>query len=106
MAAHMPVVVENFVEVVDTAGLAPVDRLAVPAVNTLYLVEAVLSGSERSWENCHYQHVQAFHNLDKNSWYQGRVHCNLCKHVWWIGPSYFSFHNWLKMVSTSLSNLE
>jgi len=43
----MPVVVENFVEAVDTAGQAPVDRLAVPAVNTLYLV-AALSVSERS----------------------------------------------------------
>jgi hypothetical protein len=87
----MPVVVENFVEVVDTAGLAPVDRLAVPAVNTPYLVAAALSVSERSWENCHCQHLQAFHNLDKNSLYRGRVHCNLCKRVWWIVPLYFPF---------------
>jgi hypothetical protein len=67
VVAHKPVVVENFVEALDTAELAPIDRSAVPAVNTLYLAAAALSGSERSWQNCHCQHVQAFHSLDRNS---------------------------------------
>jgi hypothetical protein len=47
VAAHMPVVVENVVKVVDTAEPTSVDRLAVPAVDMQYMV-APLFESERS----------------------------------------------------------
>jgi hypothetical protein len=68
VAAHKLVVVENFVKAVDTAELALVDRLAVPAVDMQYMV-AALFVSERSWRDCYCQHSQAFHSLDRNSCY-------------------------------------
>ena len=68
MAAHKLVVVENVVKVIDTAEPTSVDRPAVPAVDLQYMV-APLFESERSWQDCHCQHLQAFHSLDRNSCY-------------------------------------
>ena len=75
MAAHKLAGAENFVMAVDipAAGLAMVGRLAVPAADKPCMVAAALFVSERSWQDCHCQRLQAFHSWDRNSREQGRV---------------------------------
>ena len=77
MAAHKLAGAENSAKAVDIVvdQEVLVERLAVPAVDTPCM--AALFVSERSWQDCHCRHVQAFHSLGRNSCEQGRVCCSL-----------------------------
>ncbi|TMD58851.1 MAG: hypothetical protein E6I93_00775 [Chloroflexi bacterium] len=75
MAVHKLVVAENSAKAVDILADQEVlvERLAVPAADTPCMVAAALFVSERSWQDCHCQRLQAFHSWDRNSREQGRV---------------------------------